>query len=80
MRADAVAERARLIAKALPARLALLNAAGAPPAAEAADKKPNEVSEMLHFLALQRWLHQQAKYRNTYWARSENHECTEDMR
>ena len=89
LREESVRERARLIAKALPVRVAAL--ATATNAVASATEKPTDtgeakpdaprssVSQMLQFLALQRWLHDASKYRSEYWTGGENHECTEDM-
>lgn len=86
LREDSARERARLVAKALPVRLAALGAASnaADKAADAGEAKPDaprsSPSEMLHFLELQRWLHDASKHRSDYWTGGENHECTEDVR
>jgi Amidohydrolase family len=81
LRQEAAAERQRLIAKALPARLARLNA-GRPAAAEAANANiaPPTVSDLLAYLTLQRALHHDNQYRGDYWSGGNWHECTEDAR
>ncbi|MEQ1515320.1 MAG: amidohydrolase family protein [Usitatibacteraceae bacterium] len=86
LREEAARERARLVAKALPVRLAAVSiaAAMADKSNDAAEAKPDapqsSVSEMLQFLALQRWLHDQSRLRTEYWTGADSHECTEDMR
>lgn len=86
LREDAATERARLVAKALPVyRAALASGLNATDkSTDGSDAKPDAprsaVSEMLHFLALQRWLHDASKHRGDYWTGGENHECTEDVR
>jgi imidazolonepropionase-like amidohydrolase len=84
LRSEAAAERSRLIAKALPARLAAIAPKG-PEAGHAADRaagaaapaKPADVNQQ--YLALQRWLHESMLYRTGYWSGAEAHECTEEM-
>ena len=85
LREDAAKERARLLAKALPARLAVLslpNPMDKP--LDGSDAKPdapgNLASNTMHFLDLQRWLHELSKHRGDYWNGGEHHECTEDAR
>ncbi len=85
LREDAGKDRARLLAKALPARLAALslpNPMDKP--ADSSDAKSdapgNLASSTLNFLELQRWLHDMSKHRGDYWNGGEHHECTEDAR
>lgn len=86
LRAAAASERARLVAKALPVRLAALGSAATSTdkTTDGSQAKPgtlaNAESEMLRYLELQRWLHEAAKYRTEYWTGAENHECTEDAK
>ncbi|MBL8514704.1 MAG: amidohydrolase family protein, partial [Betaproteobacteria bacterium] len=82
MAEEAAKEKARLVAKALPARLARLNAtaamanaggrgAGSP----AAETPPTEVQSMMAYFALQRELHQLNHLRGEYWNGGEWLEC-----
>ncbi len=96
LRADAEKERQRLIAKAMPIRLARLTAAAsrasggsAGPGGAGAANEPAPVSstvmaatvrETLDFLALQRWLHEAKQFRHSYWDGGSWHECTEDAK
>lgn len=84
MTAEAEAEKRRLVAKALPARMARLATAGAPGgAAQRADAPAaprNEIQDLLDHLRLQRALHLEAAYRGEYWDGGNWHECTEDAR
>jgi len=67
-------ERARLLAKALPARMAAL--AGTPAARPAADAS-QPLALALAQLRLQQWLHEQARYAESY-GNAEWHECTQE--
>ncbi len=87
LRADAAKQRQRLIAKAMPLRLARLNAPpggprppGAPPAMDAQSSVAPTVRETLDYLALQRWLHEAKQFRYSYWDGGSWHECTEDAK
>ena len=91
LKAEARVERQRLLAKALPARLARLNppnamlargnSAGAPDAASGPPSRiaPN-VRDTLDYLALQKWLHDAKQFRHSYWDGGAWHECTEDAK
>lgn len=73
------AERARLVALALPARLTALAAQSAReaardaagPAATAAERAPT-YEELLE------WVHQLGRHHHSYWNGADRHECTED--
>jgi imidazolonepropionase-like amidohydrolase len=85
LRESAKLERARIVAKAMPARLARLNApAGGAPNAGArpmsTETPPPSVSETMEYMALQRWLHDQGQIHDGYWSGGAWHECTEDAR
>jgi imidazolonepropionase-like amidohydrolase len=82
MAEDAAKEKARLVAKALPARLVRLNAAsamanagGRGAGAPAAETPPSEVQSMMAYFALQRELHQLNHLRGEYWNGGEWLEC-----
>ncbi len=83
LRKSARLERARIMAKAMPARLARLSGpsinanAGTRPATTDA---PPSVSELMEYMALQRWLHEQGQIHDGYWSGGAWHECTEDAR
>jgi imidazolonepropionase-like amidohydrolase len=84
LRESARLERARIVAKAMPARLARLSGplgsapnAGTRPAMTDA---PPSVSELMEYMALQRWLHDQGQIHDGYWSGGAWHECTEDAR
>lgn len=82
LRETAERERQRLLAKALPERLAALQA-GSPkptPSGDANAGSPSPVRDMLDWLDLQHELHQAARRRSSYWAGDQWHECTEDAR
>jgi imidazolonepropionase-like amidohydrolase len=82
LRANAQAERTRLMAKALPVRMARL--AGPPGGASAAPARVADAAPTLHdtlsYLAMQKWLHDQKQYRHSYWDGGSWHECTEDAK
>jgi imidazolonepropionase-like amidohydrolase len=85
LRDSAQRERARIVAKAMPARLARLSGPpGGAPAAGArpmsTDAPPPSVSETMEYMALQRWLHDQGQIHDGYWSGGAWHECTEDAR
>jgi imidazolonepropionase-like amidohydrolase len=85
LRESAKLERARIAAKAMPARLARLSgpASGAPNAGATrapTDAPPPSVSETMEYMALQRWLHDQGQIHDGYWSGGAWHECTEDAR
>ena len=84
LRTDAQVERQRLIIKALPLRLARINApAAARPGAPATETSPAvspTVRDTLDYLALQRWLHEAKQFRHSYWDGGNWHECTEDAK
>jgi hypothetical protein len=77
-------ERARLIAKALPARLARLRAPASEGARADASRgtaaTPNLLKDFFEYAALQRELHLAKQYRGDYWDGGQWHECTEDAR
>jgi imidazolonepropionase-like amidohydrolase len=80
-------EKRRLIAKALPVRLARLQAPGGPASPGGpprGDSPPtsvsNELREWLAHLQRQRALHHAGNYRGEYWNGGDWHECTEDAR
>jgi len=75
LRQAAERERQRLLAKALPERLAALQAA---PAGRPAPTGGSPVRELLDWLALQNEVHQATRLRGSYWAGGTWHECTED--
>ncbi|MBL8514030.1 MAG: amidohydrolase family protein, partial [Betaproteobacteria bacterium] len=82
MTEEAAKEKARLVAKALPARLARLNATAAMATAgrrgaesPAADSPPTAVQSMMAYFALQRELHQLNHLRGEYWNGGEWLEC-----
>ncbi len=84
LRESARLERARIVAKAMPARLARLS--GPPGAGNtgtrpmSTDAPPPSVSETMEYLALQRWRHDQGQIHDGYWSGGAWHECTEDAR
>lgn len=81
--AEAEAEKRRLVAKALPARMARMAAAGATGATARPDSAAaprNDIQDLLDHLRLQRQLHLEAAYRGEYWDGGNWHECTEDAR
>ncbi|MBL8521656.1 MAG: amidohydrolase family protein [Betaproteobacteria bacterium] len=86
MQDEAAKEKARLVAKALPARLARLRAStvagsggrGAGPAAPEAP--PSDVRTLLAYFAAQRALHQLNHVRGEYWNGGEWLECTGEGR
>ena len=94
LRTDAARERERLIARALPQRLARLSAppAGGATANNAASRPANpnanaitgdvavNVREVLEYMAMQRWLHDAKQFRHSYWDGGSWHECTEDAK
>jgi imidazolonepropionase-like amidohydrolase len=87
LRESARLERARIVAKAMPARLARLSGplVGANAGANAGMRPvtpdaPPSVSETMEYMALQRWLHDQGQIHDGYWSGSAWHECTEDAR
>ncbi len=92
LREQADKERARLIAKALPARLARMaggagsNAPGARPAdGDAAQPitpptASQSVRDVMEYIAMQNWLHQANQFRDSYWNGGTWHECKEDAR
>ncbi len=89
LRAEAATERQRLLAKALPVRLARLAAAtaragapGAPGSGPGSDPPagPPTITDVLAFMALHRAMHQDNAYRGEYWNGGTWHECTEDAR
>jgi imidazolonepropionase-like amidohydrolase len=83
-------ERERLLAKALPARMARLQGppggaggTGARPTAADASAVPptsSDVFDVLGYIALQSWLHQYKQIRTSYWDAGAWHECTEDAK
>jgi len=75
LRQAAERERQRLLAKALPERLAALQAA---PAGRPTAAGGSPVRELLDWLALQNEVHQATRLRGSYWAGGAWHECTED--
>ena len=90
LRESARLERARIVAKAMPARLARLSGpAGGPSTGAAgaqstprlgADMPPSSVSELMEYVAFQRWLHEAGQIHDGYWSGGAWHECTEDAR
>ncbi|MCE2988534.1 MAG: amidohydrolase family protein [Burkholderiales bacterium] len=90
LRAQAAAERQRLLAKALPARMARLvgppgSGAGAGGGAGMGGRPPSEgefsfVRDTLEYMAMQRWLHEAKQTRHSYWDGGAWHECTEDAK
>jgi len=85
LRAEAQAERKRLLAKALPVRLARLAAPAGRPGAPGmpgsdAPAGPPTITDVLAFMALHRAMHQDNAYRGEYWTGGNWHECTEDAR
>jgi imidazolonepropionase-like amidohydrolase len=89
LRDAAQKERARLVAKALPARLARLQGppGGRPvgagteaPASASAAAPTSSVREVLDYMAMQTWLHQSKQIRTSYWDAGAWHECTEDAK
>jgi imidazolonepropionase-like amidohydrolase len=87
LREEARRERERLVAKALPARLARLTTpAGAPTATQreattdTPSAAPPQVRELMEYMAMQRYLHSANQYRENYWEGGAWHECTEDAR
>lgn len=74
-------ERQRLIAKALPLRMAASRESakdGGKEAAGAPSTASTPLADLLQHLSAQRWLHQQGLYRHSYWDGGERHECTQD--
>jgi imidazolonepropionase-like amidohydrolase len=93
LRDQADKERARLVAKALPARLARMSGpgpgsgSGPRPGAPAADTPPSTpptvsqaVRDVMEYIAMQNWLHQANQFRDSYWSGGNWHECKEDAR
>jgi imidazolonepropionase-like amidohydrolase len=87
MTAEAEAEKRRLVAKAMTARMARLALAAAAGGAGATGARPdapatprNELQDLLDHLRLQRLLHMDAAYRGEYWDGGNWHECTEEAR
>ncbi len=92
LRESARVERVRIVAKAMPARLARLSGpAGGPPAGagtpgtprSTADMPPSSltsVSDLMEYMAFQRWLHEAGQIHDGYWSGGAWHECTEDAR
>ena len=87
MTGEAAKEKARLVAKALPARLARLNAASAVTiagargaSAPATETPPTDVQSLMAYLALQRELHQLNHLRGEYWNGGDWLECMGDGR
>jgi imidazolonepropionase-like amidohydrolase len=91
LRAQASTERQRLLAKALPARMARLagppGAAGGGTGAGAGvgtrpptDGEFSHVRDTLEYMAMQRWLHEAKQTRHSYWDGGAWHECTEDAK
>ena len=88
LKADARAERQRLMAKALPARFARMNApsttgargtnAGA--ASDTPSNVPPSLRDMLDYMDLQRWLHEAKQAKHSYWDGGSWHECTADAK
>jgi imidazolonepropionase-like amidohydrolase len=85
LRADAARERQRLIAKAMPMRMARLNTpsprttTGAP-SGDAPSAVSPSVRDTLEYMAMQRWLHDAKQFRHSYWDGGNWHECTEDAK
>ncbi len=87
LRESARLERARIVAKAMPARLARLSGppSGGPSAGVRAmpmstETPPTSVSGVMEYMAMQRWLHEQGQIHDGYWSGGAWHECTEDAR
>jgi imidazolonepropionase-like amidohydrolase len=93
LRDDADKERARILAKAIPARMARLNAAppggarpgGAgggvsDPSAAPPSTVMQSVRDVMQYIAMQNWLHQANQFRDSYWNGGNWHECKEDAR
>jgi imidazolonepropionase-like amidohydrolase len=77
LRQEAASERARLIAKALPARLAALSAAEKTADAGAVKPPPDPMGEG-QYAELQRWMHEAAHHKTGYWSGESVNECTEE--
>ncbi len=82
MRQTAAKERERLIAKAMPLRLARLNIAR--PSAATTAEPPSALTptlrDTLEYMAMQRWMHDAKQFRHSYWDGGSWHECTEDAK
>ncbi|MBL8516423.1 MAG: amidohydrolase family protein [Betaproteobacteria bacterium] len=84
MAAEAEAEKRRLVAKALPHRMArvalAVSSAGGGVRPESPPSPRNDLQDLLDYMRLQRLLHMEASYRGEYWNGGNWHECTEDAR
>jgi adenine deaminase len=90
LREAASKEHARLVAKALPLRLARMAAASASSGgnapARAATESPSSsthtasLRDTLDYLTLQRYLHEAKQNRHSYWDGGAWHECTQDAK
>ena len=87
LRADAARERQRLIAKAMPLRMARINAPASrtagttgAPSGDAPSSISPSVRDTLEYMAMQRWLHDAKQFRHSYWDGGNWHECTEDAK
>ncbi len=90
LRERARSDRARIVAKAMPARLARLSGpAGGPPGGAPGAPRPgadmppssiSSVSQLMEYMAFQRWLHEAGQIHDGYWSGGAWHECTEDAR
>ncbi len=84
LKAEAQQERQRLVAKALPIRLARLGGpagrTGAMGGGDAPSALPAELRDALEYMALQKWLHDHKQFRHSYWDGGSWHECTEDAK
>ena len=73
LRARDEAERTRLLAKALPLRLAAMGSGD-----KGNDAKPKSDAPESSYGELQRWLHDASVRRSSYWGGEAHHECTEE--
>jgi hypothetical protein len=93
LRAAAIADKQRLLAKAQAARAARMAQAGpgagvgagrlmgaSAPSEPSAESGSMSVRDTLEFMAMQRWLHDTKQYRSNYWDGGAWHECTEDAK
>jgi adenine deaminase len=93
LRAAAIADKQRLLAKAQAARAAGMAQAGpgagvgagrpmgaSAPSEPSAESGSMSVRDTLEFMAMQRWLHDTKQYRSNYWDGGAWHECTEDAK
>jgi len=84
MRQSGALERERLIAKAMPLRLAKLNMTRSSATAAAASESPSTLTptlrDTLEYMAMQRWMHDVKQFRHSYWDGGSWHECTEDAK